>query len=363
VRSQGRPKNVEAPKRGGAHNNDARRRRRRIYNRSRLPPPAAADMDPVARRRARVEFRVKLSRDTGANLTAAACEELLDTTFTCEALGEVSLESNPGGFYTCLGEVIEDQRLALVHADHLKVAWWCFREAAEVHKHPGGMGRLAYYCLYHGRGVTEDPVQAVVWYLKAAGLGDVASKARLGKFFVKGDARAGVAKDAARGLGLLREAVEQGCGEALYQVAVCYLYGEGVEKDAVHGVALLRKAVEQEDSMTALAQTCLSICYANGDGLEADTVQAALWCQRAAAGGNQQAILMLPIIRKCNFCGTTPARQLCARCEKVRYCDRRCQLAHWNRETDTHKGHCRRLVPRHAAEASDEDGASSSSES
>jgi len=30
-------------------------------------------MDPEARRRACVEFRDKLSRDTGVNLTAAAC--------------------------------------------------------------------------------------------------------------------------------------------------------------------------------------------------------------------------------------------------------------------------------------------------
>jgi hypothetical protein len=62
-----------------------------------------------------------------------------------------------------------------------------------------------------------------------------------------------------------------------------------------------------------------------------------------------------PIIRKCNFCGTTPVRQLCARCERVRYCDHQCQLAHWHRALNLHKGHCRRLVPRCAAEE-EEDG-------
>jgi hypothetical protein len=52
-------------------------------------------MGPEARRRACVEFRVKLSRDTGTNLSAAACEGLMATTFIYD--GEpVSLQSNPG---------------------------------------------------------------------------------------------------------------------------------------------------------------------------------------------------------------------------------------------------------------------------
>jgi hypothetical protein len=41
-------------------------------------------MAPDARRRACVAFRAKLSRDTGTDLTAAACEELLSSTFTFE---------------------------------------------------------------------------------------------------------------------------------------------------------------------------------------------------------------------------------------------------------------------------------------
>ena len=89
----------------------------------------------------------------------------------------------------------------------------------------------------------------------------------------------------------------------------------------------------------------------------ADTVQAALWCQRAADGGDAGAIDMLPLIRTCSFCSSSPARKHCERCRKVRYCNAVCQAAHWNREADPHKGHCRR-----AAEASQQeaDGASTS---
>ena len=97
------------------------------------------------------------------------------------------------------------------------------------------MGKLA-MCYYHGQGVTADPAQANSWLQTAVDLGDLVSQATLGGFLVQGDARAGVVRDAARGLEVLREAVEQGFAPALIQVALCYLRGEGaVEKDAVHG--------------------------------------------------------------------------------------------------------------------------------
>jgi len=129
------------------------------YKRCPRPPPPShsAAMDPEARRRACVEFRVKLSRDTGVNLAAAACESLLGAAFQGEGgVGVTSLQSNPGLFYVTLGAAIAKQSLPLVLPDHLKVAWWCYREAAEVYKHPGGMRRLA-WCYDNGRGVTDDP--------------------------------------------------------------------------------------------------------------------------------------------------------------------------------------------------------------
>ena len=129
----------------------------------RCPPTSAATvvattMDPAAWRRVCAAFRAKLSQDTGTNLTASVCERLLGTTFRRRGGsggggGAASLQSNPGLFYTSLGDAIEEQTLALDLPNRLKLAWWCFREAAEVHKHPVGMGRLG-NCLYHGVGVT-----------------------------------------------------------------------------------------------------------------------------------------------------------------------------------------------------------------
>jgi len=66
-----------------------------------------------------VAFRVKLSRDTGTDLTAADCERLLDN-YECVSGGgeQVSLQNNPGLFYACLGTAIAYQSLTLVLPNH-----------------------------------------------------------------------------------------------------------------------------------------------------------------------------------------------------------------------------------------------------
>jgi len=67
-----------------------------------------------------------------------------------------------------------------------------------------------------------SPVPAV-GYQKAADLGDAEAMAALGAFFLNGNARAGLAKDAARGLAFLRQAVDEGCLPAKLPLAQCYL--------------------------------------------------------------------------------------------------------------------------------------------
>ena len=72
------------------------------------------------------------------NLTAE-CVVLVDTPFPSKGEGgeEVSLQNNPRLVYTRVGGAIADQMLAHVFPDHEKISWWCYREAAEVHAHPG----------------------------------------------------------------------------------------------------------------------------------------------------------------------------------------------------------------------------------
>jgi hypothetical protein len=70
-------------------------------------------MDLEARRRACVAFRVKLSRDTGVNLTASDCEVLLDYKLTLPDGGEVTLQSNPGKYYASLAVAILFEKLVV----------------------------------------------------------------------------------------------------------------------------------------------------------------------------------------------------------------------------------------------------------
>jgi hypothetical protein len=49
---------------------------------------------------------------------------------TCRDGEEATLLSNPGVFYACLGQAVATQQLALVLPDHMKIAWWCYRQAA-----------------------------------------------------------------------------------------------------------------------------------------------------------------------------------------------------------------------------------------
>ena len=196
-------------------------------------------------------------------------------------------------------------------------------------------------------------MQAIAWFQKAADLGDAAAKSALGSFFLTGDARAGVAMNEAQGFALVRQAFAEAFSPALVPIACCYLMGQGVDKDAAHAVSLLRQVVNQEDITKAEAEKTLAFCYMMGDGVEADTAQAALWCQRAADGGEAFAIKLLPLIRTCSFCHTMPARKHCERCRKVRYCNAACYAAHWNCETDPHMATAaaqrRRLIRRQTA--------------
>ena len=70
----------------------------------------------------------------------------------------------------------------------------------------------------------------------------------------------------------------------------------------------MRQVVTQGDAATSRALLLSrSATRRVKASVEADTVQSELWCQRGATGGDAKGIKLLPIIRKCDLCGTTPA--------------------------------------------------------
>ena len=96
---------------------------------------------------------------------------------------ELTLQSDPGRFFTYLGTEIANQTLGFDITDHLKVAAWCYRQAAEVHSHARGMAALS-ECYYKGRGVNHDPAQGAVWCQRAVDLGDAGAMSFLGELLL-----------------------------------------------------------------------------------------------------------------------------------------------------------------------------------
>jgi len=79
---------------------------------------------------------------------------------------------------------------------------------------------------------------------------------------------------------------------SLISLAQMYESGSGVERDLGKAAALLKQGAEQSDdvSYVSLARYHWGIALAEGHGVIADRAAARTWLQRAAAGGQEEAI-------------------------------------------------------------------------
>ena len=81
-------------------------------------------------------------------------------------------------------------------------------------------------------------------------------------------------------------AAEKSFPKALYELGVCYYYGNGVEKDLTKAVEWFTKAAEQG---YVSAQYNLGYCYENGDGIDKSLTKAVEWYTKAANQGDADA--------------------------------------------------------------------------
>lgn len=95
--------------------------------------------------------------------------------------------------------------------------------------------------LLHGRGVEKDPVEANVWFRKAAERGQVRAQVHLGIAYMKGR---GIASDPVQGVEWLTRAAEQGHPKAQTEVGIAYFNGTGVRRDRVVGLKWIALSVE-----------------------------------------------------------------------------------------------------------------------
>jgi TPR repeat protein len=134
-----------------------------------------------------------------------------------------------------------------------------------------------------GNGVAKDPVKAMKWVRKAAGLGSARAQCLLGLNYCNGD---GVKLDKVEGARWLRRAAEQDLPEAQFDLGMCYANGDGVPKNTVEAVSWYRKAAEQG---LPDAECELGTCYLEGIGVPKNIPEGIKWTRRAATQGFAQA--------------------------------------------------------------------------
>jgi TPR repeat protein len=161
-----------------------------------------------------------------------------------------------------------------VSQDYVQAMLW-FRRAADQ-GNPGAMtevGRM----YAQGLGVTQDPQEALRWFLRAAADGYAPAQTNVGILYFSG---IGVKQDISAGIAWLLKAEAKGEPSAKVSLGLAYLSGVGVEKNERRAIGLFQKAAKQ--SLPA-AQYFLGHCHEHGIVFKTDSTEAVRWYEMASA--------------------------------------------------------------------------------
>ena len=146
---------------------------------------------------------------------------------------------------------------------------------------------------------NEDRRAAFEWFEKAAAQGSVEALYELSVCYLRGE---GTPLYPEKAYKLLEQAANAGYMPAQYDFGMLYLYGKTIAygekefpKDEALAVKWLLKAAEQGDS---LAQYQLGECYEEGIGVEADEETAIAWYEKSAERGNELADMALERLKE-----------------------------------------------------------------
>lgn len=141
----------------------------------------------------------------------------------------------------------------------------------------------------------EDFIEAMKWYRMASELDDSDAMCRLAGGYKYGH---GVEKDMEQALQLYKKAISvDGNADALLDLGLCYLQGEGVPQNYQHGAFLMERSAKQGNMM---AQYNMGVLYRTGRGVETDMEEALHWYRLSAAQGYEQAMAFLDQYEKRN---------------------------------------------------------------
>ncbi|WP_331373192.1 peptidoglycan-binding protein [Sinorhizobium chiapasense] len=134
-----------------------------------------------------------------------------------------------------------------------------------------------------GRGVKEDPAEALKWYQRAADAGVIPAEYRLANLYEKGS---GVARDPVKAKTLYLKAAAAGNASATHNLAVMLASGRDGAPDFDEAAKWFEKAASLgvRDS-----QFNLAVLYARGNGVKQDLEESYKWFSIAARDGDKDA--------------------------------------------------------------------------
>ena len=165
-----------------------------------------------------------------------------------------------------------------------KTALKLFKEAAERGNAAAqyNLG-MAYACGYYG--VKTDREKAIFWLKKSVKGENPSACLQLGLYYYYTVKTELAYKKA---FGLFNEAYNLGEEQAIINVGLCYLQGNGTEKNEKEAVNCFKQAAEKNSS--GVAYFNLGVCYENGFGVEKDYKKAVEMYGKAVENGEKEGL-------------------------------------------------------------------------
>ena len=131
--------------------------------------------------------------------------------------------------------------------------------------------------------ITQNYEEAAKWYSKAADQGFSKAQFNLAICYLYGE---GVAQDAKIAAELFKKSAEQGNVPAIFKLGWCYYDGNGIPQDYKKAFDCFMSAAQQGHSD---AQLDLGYCYNHGKGVHKNNKKAFEWYEKSALLGNSIA--------------------------------------------------------------------------
>lgn len=150
---------------------------------------------------------------------------------------------------------------------------------------------LVGYAFDLGLAPRRDTKKALYWYRKAAKGGSVDALYNLALHYVHGD---GIPTDPRKAFALYERAARKGHVLSCCNLGTMYAEGEGIKTNPALAVKWWRKAARKGDAM---AQYNLGSAYVNGEGVRPNKRFGTVWLKKAAKKGHKKAARELISLR------------------------------------------------------------------